>query len=378
MTRLVFWVVVGIVFFAYAGFPLLVMLIGALRRRRHRREDVTPRASVLIAAYNEAGGIAAKVRNTLDQDYPADRLEVVVVDDASTDGTADAVEAIRSPRARVIRMSQRGGKVAAINAGVGACSGEVFVFSDANAELAPDAVRRLVAPFADPGVGGVCGNQRNAPGNGALARGERLYWEYDKLVKHLESRTGSIVAADGSIYAIRRRHFEPVPAGVTDDFFISTAVVKHGARLVFAPDAQSIETPLERGEDHFRRRVRITEQALLSLLKRRELLNPFRYGLYSLVLIGHKVVRRAASPLLLLLLPLNLLLIGQGGIYDATALAQVAVYSAALLGAMFRGRAAAKLLSVPYYFVLGNLATAVGIVRFLSGRRSLMWEPVRR
>lgn len=375
---LLFWLVLGFVALAFVGVPVAVALAGVILRREHRRDDVTPSVSILIAAYNEADGIVAKVRNALGQDYPPDRLEVVVVDDGSADDTGTRVRAIDDPRLTLIVMPERGGKVTALNHGIRATTGEVVVYTDANAEFAPDAVRRLVRAFADPEVGGVCGNQENRPGRGALARGETLYWEFDKALKRLESRTGSIVAADGSIYALRREHVEEVPLGVTDDFFLSTGVVRQGKRLVFEADARSIEEPLEREGDHFRRRVRITHQAMRSLAARRQLLDPRRYGVYAWVLIGHKLLRRLAAPAILLLLPVSLLAAPSGGVPLLALIGQVALYVAAALGWLAGDRLPVKLLAAPTYFVLGILGTTVGIWRFLRGERSVMWEPVRR
>jgi len=375
---ILFWFILGFVGLALVGVPLGVAIAGLLLRREHRSGDVTPSVSVLIAAYNEADGIAAKVRNALAQDYPTDRLEVVVVDDGSDDDTAARVRAIVDDRLTLIVMPERGGKVTALNHGIRATSGEVVVYTDANAEFAPDAVRRLVRAFADPEVGGVCGNQENRPGRGALAVGETLYWEFDKTLKRLESRTGSIVAADGSIYAIRREHVEPVPLGVTDDFFLSTGVVRQGKRLVFEPDARSLEEPLEREGDHFRRRVRITHQAMRSLASRRELLDPRRFGVYAWVLLGHKLLRRLAAPAILLLLPVSLLAAPSGGVPLIALVGQVALYGAATVGWLAGDRVPAKLIAVPTYVVLGILGTTVGIWRFLRGERSVMWEPVRR
>ena len=372
-----FWALVGIVAFAFVGFPVSVIMLGAILQRRYARARSTPSVSVLIAAYNEAPGIEAKIQNVLDQAYPADRLNVVVVDDGSTDSTADVLAAIDDPRVHVIRSAERGGKVAALNAGIGACGGDVVVYTDANAEFERDAIAELIAPFGDSEVGGVCGNQLNKPGRGALALGERLYWEYDKLVKRMESLTGSIVAADGSIYALRRELVEPVPAGVTDDFFLSTAVIKRGRRLVFAERARSLEVPLERGGDHFRRRVRITQQALESVSRRRDLLNPMRHGVYAYVLFGHKVVRRAAAPCMLALFPVSALAVPEGAAYALVFTLNVLVYVAALLGAVLRDRVPARVTAAPTYFVLGIVATSVGMLHFLRGRRRELWEPVR-
>ncbi len=372
-----FWILVAVVAFAFVVFPISVIVLGAVLGRRHRVSEAAPSVSVLIAAYNEAPGIAAKVRNVLAQKYPPERLHVVVVDDGSTDGTAEALAVIDDPRLTVISGGERGGKVAALNAGISACRGDVVVYTDANAEFEPRAIAELTAPFGDSTVGGVCGNQLNRPGRAALAVGERMYWEYDKLVKRMESLTGSIVAADGSIYALRRELVETIPPGVTDDFFLSTGAIRHGHRLVFAEKARSIEVPLERGADHFRRRVRITQQALESLSTRRDLLNPIRHGVYAYIIFGHKVARRLASPCVLALFPVSALAAPEGALYVLAFALNVLLYAAALAGVVLRDRVLARLAAAASYFVLGNVATTVGIFHFLRGQRRELWEPVR-
>jgi cellulose synthase/poly-beta-1,6-N-acetylglucosamine synthase-like glycosyltransferase len=374
----VFWCLVTLIGIAFVGFPVAVLVLGALLRRRCAVGDGTPSVSVVIAAYNEAGGIRAKIENALRQDYPADRLDVIVVDDGSTDGTSEAVSLVTEPRVRHIRLASRGGKVGALNEALAHVRNDIVVLTDANSEFEGDAVRMLVRSFSDPAVGGVCGNQLNRPGRSALAKGEQLYWEYDKLLKRMESWSGSIVAADGSIYAIRREHIERIPLGVTDDFFLSTGVVRQGRRLVFDADARAFEDALERRGDHYRRRVRITEQALLSLWSRRELLNPFRTGVYAFVLAGHKVVRRLAAPAFLLLVPVSAAVARHGSVYRLVFLGLSVLVLLGAFGLVTRGRVHAKLLAAPYYFALGCVATTVGVARFLLGRRSLMWEPVRR
>lgn len=375
----IFWILVGIVAVPLVLFPVSIAVLGGLGRRGFQARDIEPTVSVLIAAYEEEEGIRAKIRNTLDQHYPADRLQVVVVDDGSDDDTVGEVRAIDDPRVVLVQQEERQGKSAALNRGFPHCTGEIVLFTDANAELEPAALARLVRPFADPAVGGVCGNQLNRRGTGALAAGEVLYWEYDKFLKRMESRTGSIVGADGSLYAIRREHFEPVPRGAGDDYFISSGVISHGARLVFEESARSVESPLEATGDQFRRRVRITSRALRSLYLRRRLLNPFRYGIYSYVVAGHKILRRVASPVILLLLPATMWAAAESGGFFVLALGlQLAVYAAAGLGHLSGKRRGTKVLSVPYYFVLGIVATSVGIVRFIRGERRTVWEPIRR
>ena len=378
MTEAIFWFLVILVAFAHAGFPLTVIFLGLWRRLSHACDDVTPHVTVLIAAHNEADGMDNKLRNTLEQDYPADRLNVVVVDDGSTDGTAEHVRALDDTRIRLIELPSQAGKVSALNRGIEACTGEIVLLTDANAIFEPDAIRSLVAPFADPEVGGVCGNQINRKKSGAMAGGEGLYWEFDKFLKRMESLAGSIVAADGSIYAIRRRFFETIPAGVTDDFFVSTAVIGHGKRLVFEEAAVSIEDPLQNSVDHYHRRVRIVEQSLRSLMCRRDLLNPVQHGVYAYILFGHKLLRRLASPAILLLFPTNAVLTSSGWMYILIFVLQNIFYTTAFIGWVRRTRARSKLLSAATYFALGNISTTVGLFRFALGKKRTVWEPIRR
>jgi len=381
MLALLFWLSLLALVYGYAGFPLLIAVAGRLRARVVRRAPVTPTMSVIIAAYNEAEGIAERLENALAVDYPREALEVLVASDGSTDDTPAIVAGYASRGVRLLHLPRQG-KIPALTEAVRHATGEILVFSDANIHFHPQALRMLARNFADPDVGGVAGNSTyRLPADGeSSSRGEGLYWRYDSWLKEMESRTGSIVSAHGGLYALRRAlYLPPAETAVTDDFAISTAVVEQGRRLVFEPEALAYELTIAQANREFRRKVRLMTRAWRSVALRRRLLNPFRYGFYSLVFLSHKVLRRLLPLFLLVLLASSLLLAPWGGLYLAAAAGQVAFYALAALGYAARRSAVgqSRLIYIPFYYCLANAAAIVALVKFLSGARIALWEPQR-
>lgn len=375
MIRLVFWVSLGTIAYTYVGFPVLVLLRGWMHPRPARTGPVSPRVSVVIAAYNEADGLGAKLASIAALDYPRGALEVVVASDGSTDGTVDVAENFTAVPVRVLRLP-RGGKHLALNAAVEASSGDVLVFTDANSELAADSVRCLVRPFADSRVGGVAGDQRYRPGPGG--RGERHYWDLDRMLKRAESRAGNVISATGALYAIRRELFVPVPPGVTDDFVTSTAVIAQGFRLVFEESAAAYEPVATTNKLEFERKVRVMTRGLRAVGIRRSLLNPASTGFYAVQLFSHKVLRRLVWAPLAMLAVAAPLLWSDGLLYQGAALAQAAFYGLGAVGlAVDRGGAGSRVLAVPAFFWLVNAAAVRAWWNVLSGTRIELWAPSR-
>jgi cellulose synthase/poly-beta-1,6-N-acetylglucosamine synthase-like glycosyltransferase len=376
-----FWLAAAWLAYIYVGFGLLVALVGRVRRREVRKRAITPRLSVVIAAYNEEAVIGERLRNVLGLDYPADRLEVIVAADGCTDRTEAIVKSCGEARVRLVSLP-RGGKIAALDAAVRHAGGDVLVFTDANVECHPGTLRAIAANFADPEVGGVAGrtSYRLEAGSESSSRGESAYLDYDTRLKQLESFTGSVVSAQGGLYAIRRRLYRAVedPA-VTDDFAISTAVIEQGYRLVFEPEALGTEFAVPEAAREFRRRVRLMTRGLRGVMLRRRLLNPFRFGFYALVLLSHKVLRRLAPLPLALLAITAVWLAPTGWFYTAAAAGQAALYTLAVAGWALRRTPAGhvKALSVPFYFCMANVACAVAVAQALGGRRIDRWQPQR-
>jgi cellulose synthase/poly-beta-1,6-N-acetylglucosamine synthase-like glycosyltransferase len=378
--RLLFWSAAGLLAYTYLLFPLLVLLRAALRSRRYDSGEITPTVTLVISAHNEAASIDAKLENLLSLDYPEDRLEVVIASDGSDDGTDELVRGYAERGVRLVSLP-RVGKAAALNTAVAEAEGEVLVFSDANSIYAPDALRALVRPFADPSVGGVAGDQRyrSRDGGDAIASGEQRYWDFDRLLKVAESRAGSTISATGAIYAVRRSLFRSVPPGVTDDFFTSTGAIAQGYRLVFAADAVAYEPVAQTSEVEWGRKVRVMTRGLRGVLMRRELLDARRHGFYAVQLLTHKLLRRTMVFPLAVVAGTSPLLWRRGRVYRAATLAQAAVYGLGAGGMLLRDRPLGrrKAFVLPAYFCFVNAASLRAVWNVVRGRRIDLWEPQR-
>lgn len=372
-----FWGAVSVVAYTYVGFPLVAVLRGVLRPKSIHNGSALPRVTMIIAAYNEASVIAEKLANTLALDYPPALLHVIVASDGSDDGTNELVARCHAPNVRLLALPRQG-KNRTLNAAVAAANGDVLVFSDADSMLAADALRHLVAPFSDPDVGGVGGDYRYAS-DMAEGSGERAYWSFDRMLKQLQSRAGSMTSATGQLYAMRRSLFQPMPEGVTDDFFTSVQVPAAHKRLVFAPRAVAYGSVAATPRAEFRRKVRVMTAGLRGVWSVRRLLNPFAYGYFAVQLFSHKVLRR--------LMVVPLLVIGltaptlwrHGWLYRLVTIGQGMLHSAALLGFLLRdtSRGRHKLLSLPLFFDMVHVAALAALWNLARGTRHDIWVPER-
>ncbi|HEX7829848.1 MAG TPA: glycosyltransferase family 2 protein, partial [Thermoanaerobaculia bacterium] len=344
-----------------------------------REGDFTPLATFVIAAYNEEKNIAAKIANTLALDYPADRLEVLIVSNGSTDATNAIVRACDDPRVRLIELEQPG-KMQALNTGAQQASGEILVFTDADFLLDTHSLRTMARKFNDPEVGGVCGARRKdvQRDGDSTGSGEGLYGRWDRWQKIRESRIGSVFAADGLLYAIRKSLYVPVsdPAQA-DDIAISAQIPLQGYRLLFEPDATAWEKADVHAADEFRRKVRVTNHSVRALLNLGT--NLFTAGFYSLELLSHKLVRHFVPLFMIPLFATSLLLMRAHPFYALVLAAQIAMYALAVIGWILReqriGRA--KLFYVPYFFCFVNAAALFGVLSIWRGERKAAWSAQR-
>ncbi len=377
-----FWFLVAMLVYVYVGFTLLVVLVAQMRRRHVRKQEITPRLSLIIPVWNEERTIAERLDNALALDYPKAALEIIVPSDGSNDRTEEIVKGYAAQGVRLLALPRRG-KIPAIKDAVAAATGELLVFSDANSMYERNALRMLARNFADPEVGGVCGNQIYVKAKAAdtTSQGETLYWAFDKWLKQNESLTGNIVSAHGAIYAVRRGLYRPpASAAVTDDFAISTAVIEQGYRLVFESEAIAYEEPVPAAKREFGRKVRIMNRGLRGVLLRKRLLNPFRYGFYSLVLFSHKVLRRVVPFFLLALLAVSWVISAQHEFYFYAAAAQAFFYIMAGLGYMLRRHRLGRLkfFYIPFFYCLANAAALVAFLKLFAGTRIEFWQPQRQ
>lgn len=374
--RTVFWGSVGVLAYAYAGFPLVVAARALVRNRPVTSGGWLPTVTVVIPAHNEVGIIEEKLENTLSVGYPPERLEVIVASDGSDDGTNDVVRAW--PAGVRLLQLPRVGKNAAINAAAAAARGDILVFTDADAKMTEQALHYLVAPFADREVGGVAGERRHrdvSHPRGLLATSKRA-------LRKLLSRSGSVTSAEGQIYAVRRDLFQQAPRNVPDDFWISTRVVALHSRLVYEPRAATYPfTGVSRVSDPFERKVRMIGPSFRAFWLARDLLNPGAYGFYALQLFSHKLLRRLVFLPIVGLAATAPALWSQGRVYRLATLGQAGLHGAALAGLLMRRTRLGRLkaLKAALAFDLGNAAAAVALVQQLRGRRPCddMWVPQR-
>ena len=377
VTVILFWLMAGVVLYVYAGYPLLLAGLGAVMRRRVHKAPVEPSVSLLIAAYNESKVIAAKLQNSLALEYAADRLEIVVASDGSTDGTAEiAAHFADGKRVRVLAFPENRGKLFALNDSIPKLRGEIVVFSDAASMLEPDALRRLVENLADPKVGGVSGvyRVRNTE-HTQLGVQEDLYWKYETFLKRQESKLGSILGCHGALYAIRKSLYPfPAPSTINDDYVIPIRVLQQGYRVVYEPSAVAWEEAHEM--KGFSRRVRIMTGNFEQLREIGALLHPLQ-PLNLCFFLSHKVARLVVPFCLIGLIIANLLLLDRP-LYRVLGALQAAFYLLTLLGAFWKLKP--KILRLPYYFSMINAAAFLGVYYVTLGRSRMTWkrrEPVR-
>jgi GT2 family glycosyltransferase len=378
MTRLVFWGSVAGLVYSYVVFPVVVLLRGRFSPKPYRSADITPSLTVVVAAHNEAGRIGPKLKSISEQEYPQERITVVVASDGSDDGTPAVIAALRMPNVRVLDLP-RVGKADALRAAVGTADSDILVFSDANSVFARDALRQLVRPFDDPGVGGVAGNQVYVQGTGqdAIVVGEQSYWNFDRTMKTAQSRAGHVIQTTGALYAIRRPLFRPIPAGVNDDFYLSLAVIDSGYRLVFEPAAVAYESVAPSRTLEYGRRVRIMTRGLRCVAAIPRVLDPRRTGFYSLQVFSHKVLMRVMALPLAAAAVASVLLFPQAAVYRLAAGVQLAFYALGAAGlALARSPIGERrLLALPAYFCMIQMASLHATWNLLTGRTYERWDP---
>lgn len=376
---------VFLILYHFILFPLLLaaLAIGRARPAPSAFPDDAPFVSLIVCVHNGEALVDAKIDNSLAVNYPAERFEVLVASDGSTDRTVEIARAREAdPRVRVFDYPDHDGKIAAINRTVAHARGEILVFTDVSAMLDVAAVRRLVHWFGDPSVGGVAGRKETLREDGHLAHAQQRYVGYEDFIREHEARLGSIASNEGFLYAMRRDLFCEIPAAVTDDLYNAMQVVRQGARFLYDPEAWAAIPPRSRSPRHeLARRRRIVAASLLGIWKMRALLNPFRFGLYSMALFSHKVLRRLIPVCMAAMLFAHVWL-AFSHFYWALALFPHVGFYLVACGCHVRGGRglrrlgkAGKLLSLAFYFCLGNWGTLLGLADFLLGRRVVRWQP---
>lgn len=377
MTEMIFFLSLLLVFYVYAGYPLLAACLGTLLQRSVRKEAIEPSVTILIAAYNEEEVIAATLENKLTLDYPHDKLEIIVISDGSTDGTDTIVSRFADRNVRLLRQEPRAGKTSALNMATPLANGEVIVFSDANSLYAPDALRRLVANFADSEVGYVTGKMIYADPDGTpIGEGCSAYMKYENFLRSIETRLGSIVGVDGGIDAIRTALYRPMNADQLPDFVQPLKVVEQGYRVVYEPEAILWESSLKEANDEYRMRVRVSLRAFWALFDMRQLLRPVKNPLFAWQIWSHKVLRYLSFLFLIAAYVTNGMLWSKGMPFKATFVLQnIAFLTALTMPWLERFGVRGRVPTFGRYFFLINMAAAHAFGKFLLGKKQVVWTP---
>ena len=377
--EIVFWVSAAALFYTYVGYPLLLAFMSRLRPRIVRRANISPTVTVVITAYNEEQDLAAKLENTLALDYPPELLEIIVASDCSSDGTDAIAREFAGRNVLLHRQPERLGKTAAQNAAVELARGEIILFSDATTHYKRDVLRVLLPNFADNTVGCATGRVIYTDSSkSSIGQGTRSYWDYEFLLKKHESNVCSLIGVCGCLYAVRRSAYVPLYHEACSDFIIATKMVAQGLRAIYEPDAICTEETNRQADKELKTRVRIITQTFSDLWRNRAMMNPATSGFYAVELLSHKVMRYLVALFLIVIFAASLVLATQSLFYSVALAGQVLFYGAALLAWILeRIGWHSRLLAIPQYFVLTNLASLIAFYKFLRGERYVRWEPIR-
>jgi poly-beta-1,6-N-acetyl-D-glucosamine synthase len=389
MFKFLFFFSFLIVIYSYIGYGILLYLLVKIKRLFVAKNslkadpDFEPEITLIVSAYNEASIIEIKIRNSLDLDYPSDKLRLVFITDGSEDGTPAIIS--KYNRILLLHEEERKGKLAAMNRAMKFVSTPYVIFSDANTLLNPESVNEIVKHYVDPRVGAVAGEKKILfkEKDKAVAAGEGIYWKYESLLKRLDSEFYSVVGAAGELFSIRTSLFHVVPADtIIEDFVQSLQLCMEGWLVRYEPNAYAIESASSSMQEEQKRKVRIAAGAFQAMLILKGLFNIFRYPVLSFQFISHRILRWTLCPVCLITgLISNVILVynNAGRLYFVVLLGQIVFYAMALVGWIFaRRNIKSKVFYIPYYFLFMNLSVFLGFYRFLGKKQTAVWEKADR
>jgi cellulose synthase/poly-beta-1,6-N-acetylglucosamine synthase-like glycosyltransferase len=382
----VLWVSCFIIFYNYAGYAIIAYVINLFTKKKTTagRKPYYPTVSFIVAAYNEEDCIEKKIINSLEQEYPSDRIEYIFITDGSSDSTPDIIE--KYPQVQLLHSDLRQGKSAALNRAVKAANNDILLFSDANTFLNPEATEMVARHYIDEKVGGVAGEKKvMTPEDDTenLGASEGLYWKYESFLKKLDSDFYSVVGAAGELFSVRKELYEMVPSEVVlDDFIISMKVAERGFRIIYEPMAYAMELPSFSLNDEKKRKVRIAAGGFQAMAMLPGALSFWKHPRLSFLYISHRVLRWTLSPLCLIFAFVSgfmLSIFNTSPIYKGVFLLQVAFYIGALIAYLSpTATKYLKILKLPYYFIFMNISVFQGFFRFLRKKQPPTWEKVKR
>jgi glycosyltransferase involved in cell wall biosynthesis len=373
----IFWLSLGFLVYTLVGYPSLLWIISLMRRQTHRREAIFPPVTVIVAAHNEAASIGGKIENTLEFDYPRDRLEIIVASDASTDTTAEIIRSFAHEGVRLVESKERRGKHHLQMMACDIARGEILVFTDATIRADALALRKMVSHFADPKIGAVCSVDEFVDTKKSWA-GERLYTSGETLLRRMEAQITSLVTLSGSLFAVRREICNAWHPDQSSDFFLALHTVERGYRAALDPECKARLGSVRSERAELSRKVRTIVHGLVVFFAHLKLLNAYRYGFFSWQFLSHKLFRWLLPYATVALLISNLGLWNAGLFYRVMLILQLAGYAAGTASVAGGPLGRVKVLRPAGFFVLGSLATLYAWWKFCLGDKLVTWEPSRR
>lgn len=392
--KITFWISLGLVFYTYLGYGIILYLLLKIKNLFRKAPSIVeseetnlPKVTFVVAAYNEEDWIEDKIRNNLAFNYPKDKIHFLFVTDGSDDQTPLLIENFDYPEGvswKLYHRPERKGKIAAVERIMEFIDSPITIFTDANTNVNPEAIRNIVRHYNDPTIGAVAGEKRIAISakDAANAAGEGFYWKYESLLKKWDAQLYSVVGAAGELFSIRTHLYTPVPPDtIIEDFFLTLTISQNGYRVMYEPEAYAVETSSASIPEELKRKIRIAAGGLQAVYRLAPLLNIFKYGLLTFQYVSHRVLRWTLSPVALpILFVVNLVLAVKGyPFYQVILILQILFYMAAGMGYLLeKRRIKFKAFFIPYYFCVMNYAVYRGFLRIIGGRQSVMWEKAKR
>lgn len=384
--KIIFWLSLFIIAYSYVGYGILLYVLVKVKKLLRKIPKTShptyePEVSLVVAAYNEEEFIHIKIKNTLELDYPREKLQVIFITDGSSDATP---QIIRDSPFELLHQPERRGKVAAMNRAIGYVKAPIVVFCDANTLLNKECIRELVKHYTEPKVGAVAGEKKVLAGADAQAAGaEGIYWKYESFLKRLDSEFYTVVGAAGELFSVRTHLFERAKEDtIIEDFVQSLKVCLKGYVVRYEPKAYATESASLSMREEQKRKVRICAGAFQAMSMLRELFNVFKYPVLSFQFISHRILRWTLCPVCLVLLLISNIGIVTGGaerIYTVLLGLQGLFYVLAIVGWLYANRnVKLKLLYIPYYFLFMNISVFMGFARFIQKRQTVLWEKAAR
>ncbi|WP_192349418.1 glycosyltransferase family 2 protein [Algoriphagus sp. Y33] len=374
-----------VILYTYLGYGFVIFILVKLRRsdRPSEGHSYFPTVSLIIPFHNERLGLRSKIENTLNLDYPPDKLEIIFVSDGSDDGSERIPLEYSSIKA--VFIPRRGGKIAAMKKAAAMASGEILVFSDANTSLNIEAIQELTIPYRDLRVGGVTGEKRiiTLQSDGASSKGEGIYWKYESFLKKYDSYYYTLVGGDGGLMSFRRVLLDDIPDDtILDDFMLTMRMAEKGYLVKYTPLAKALEFSSSSVNEEMKRKIRIAAGGWQSIVRLRRAINPFHDLTLSFQYVSHRVLRWAVVPFLLpLVFLLNHVLVfaSHHQVWVFLLMIQYCFYGLALLGYLMRNRPVkVPGFFVPYYFFVMNYCAVLGFFRWFRGRQAVTWQRAER